>query len=237
MNETKKISLSIIIPILNEENTLIKILNKIQYLNDYCNLEIILVNDGSTDKSKKIINDNKDLYSKSLHLEKNFGKGKAVIEGLKISTGDYLLIQDADLEYDPKDIVRFIEKIKNYSADLILGSRFIGSERSVLHFWHMVGNKFITLLFNFLNNATFSDIYCCYCLFKKDNLKISNLKSFGWGQQAEILTYVYKKSNKVFEIGVKYNARTYLEGKKIKYKHVFEVIYWIVLIRIKNLIN
>jgi len=237
MNKNAKISLSIIVPIFNEENTLIKILNKIQYLNDYCNLEVVLVNDGSTDKTKKIINDNKNLYSKFVNLEKNCGKGKAVIEGLKISTGDYLIIQDADLEYDPRDIVRFIEKIKNHSAELVLGSRFIGNERSILHFWHMVGNKFITLIFNFLNNATFSDIYCCYCLFKRENLKINNLKSFGWGQHAEILSYVYKKSNKVFEIGVNYNARNYSEGKKIKYKHVFEVIYWIFLVRIKNIIN
>ena len=233
MDISSKLNFSIIIPVFNEEKTLFEILNQLQFLKNYCDLEIILVNDGSTDKTKEIINQNRNLYSKSINLEINRGKGKAVIEGLKNCSGEYVLIQDADLEYEPKDIKKFLDKINNYSADLILGSRFIGTERSVLHFWHMIGNKLITILFNLLNNTTYSDIYCCYCLFKKKNVDINKLKSYGWGQHAEILTHAVKNSSKIYEIAVNYNARTYFEGKKIKYYNIFEVIFWIIYTRFK----
>ena len=228
-------SLSIVIPVYNEEKTLLNLLNKVKKLDTICKLEVIIVNDGSTDKSQEIIDNNKSLFNKAIHLKKNSGKGKAVIEGIKNCNLDYILIQDADLEYDPNDIVIFLEENKKFNYDLIMGSRFIGSRRSVLHFWHMLGNKFITFLFNFLNNTTFTDIYCCYCMFKKDLINVNNLKCNNWGQQAEILTYVVSKSSKIFEIGVNYNGRTYKEGKKIRYYDVFSVIYWMFLAKIKNL--
>ena len=231
----KNINLSVIVPVFNEEKTLIQILNQIKYLEKFCNLEILLVNDGSTDKSKEIILSNQHLFTKAIHLEKNFGKGKAVIEGLKNCIGDYVLIQDADLEYEPKNIEKFLYKIQEYEADLIMGSRFTGNDRSILNFWHMVGNRFITILFNILNDTTFTDIYCCYCLFKKNYIKPEKLKSIGWGQQAEILTYLVRESSKIYEIAVNYNGRTYKDGKKIKYYNVFEVIFWIVYTKIKTL--
>ena len=118
------------------------------------------------------------------------------------------------MEYDPNDLVLFIDKIKNFNADLILGSRFIGNERSVLHFWHMVGNKLITFIFNIINNTAFTDIYCCYCLFKRELINPNNLRSNGWGQQAEILTYVVKNSKKINEIAVNYNAGRMMKEKK-----------------------
>ena len=228
-------NISIIVPVYNEEKTILEILNRIQILNKFCKTEIIVVNDGSTDKSKEIIDKNKSLYSKIISFKKNLGKGKAVIEGLKNCNSDYVLVQDSDLEYHPRDILRFIDKIKNENADLLVGSRFIGPERSVLHFWHMIGNKFITFLFNLLNNTTFSDIYCCYCMFKKNLIDASKLKCNGWGQQAEILTHVINKKTKLFEIGINYHGRTYDEGKKIRYSDVFKVIYWIVATRIKKI--
>ena len=228
------INLSIIIPIYNEEKTLLEVLNRINLLKEFCNLEIIVVNDGSTDNSNDIIKKNNKLYNKLIDLKKNCGKGKAVIEGIKNCSQEYILIQDADLEYDPKDILEFLEETKKNNYDLIMGSRFIGNKRTVLHFWHMVGNKFITFLFNFLNNTTFSDIYCCYCMFKKNLINIDNLKCKGWGQQAEILTYVVNKNSKIFEIGINYHGRTYTEGKKIRYYDVFSVIYWIVSTKIKK---
>ena len=169
-------SLSIIIPVYNEEKTLLNLLNKVKKLDTVCELEVIIVNDGSSDKSKEIIDNNENLFSKAIHLKKNSGKGKAVIEGIKNCNLDYILIQDADLEYDPNDIKVFLEENKRFNYDLIMGSRFIGSRRSVLHFWHMLGNKFITFLFNFLNNTTFTDIYCCYCMFKRDLIDVKNLK-------------------------------------------------------------
>tara|TARA_B100000029_G_C17419481_1_gene903753 strand:+ start:28 stop:729 length:702 start_codon:yes stop_codon:yes gene_type:complete len=225
------ISVTVIIPVFNEKNTILTILKKIEKVKktiESINLEIILINDGSTDGTKKIIEDNSDYLDKIIHLDKNFGKGKAVIEGLKNSNNDYVFFQDADLEYDPEDLEKFVKIVQTKQADIVMGSRFIGNSRSVLHFWHMLGNKFITHLFNLLNNTTFSDIYCCYCLFKKDNLSINNLKSYGWGQQAEILTNLCRNSKKIHEISVNYDARKYSEGKKIKYFHVFEIVYWIV---------
>ena len=227
-------SLSVVIPVYNEEKTLLDVLNKIKTLENTCKLEVIIVNDGSSDKSKEIIDSNKDLYSKAIHLDKNSGKGKAVIEGIKNCNLEYILIQDADLEYDPSDILIFLEENKKFNYDLIMGSRFIGTRRSVLHFWHMIGNKFITFLFNFLNNTTFTDIYCCYCMFKKNLINVKNLKCNNWGQQAEILTYIVNKNSKIFEIGVNYHGRNYNEGKKIRYYDVFSVIYWIISTKIKK---
>ena len=228
------LSLSIIVPIFNEQDTILKILKKLNVIKDKYEIEIILVNDGSIDNSRKIINENKALYSQCIHFEKNRGKGKAVIEGLKLCNMPYVIIQDADLEYDPNDILIFLDELKKFNFDLIMGSRFIGTKRSVLHFWHMLGNKFITFLFNFLNNTTFTDIYCCYCLFKKDLINIEELKCLGWGQQAEILTFAINSKLKLYEIAVNYNGRNYNEGKKIRYHHVFEVIFWMFLTRLKK---
>ena len=228
------INLSIIIPVYNEENTLLDVLKNIKKLKNFCNLEIIVVNDGSTDKTSKVIEDNKELFTKSINLNKNLGKGKAVIEGLKNCNLDYVLVQDADLEYDPLDIKEFIFQIEKFKFDIILGSRFISNNRTVLNFWHMAGNKFISLLFNIINNTTFSDIYCCYFMFKRKDIEVNNLKSFGWGQQAEILTFVTNKNSKIFEIGVRYHGRSYAEGKKIKYYDVFSVIYWILITKIRK---
>ncbi len=230
---SEKITLSIIMPVYNEENTILESLKKIKILEPNADLEIIVINDGSTDKTKTILEKNSNLYNTLINLKNNYGKGKAVIEGLKKSKSKYIVFQDADLEYDPKDLKKFIIKVENLNADLVMGSRFIGDERSVLHFWHMLGNRIITLIFNFLNNTTFSDIYCCYMLFKKSSLNVDKLKSFKWGQQAEILTYVVNKSKKIYEIGVSYNARNYKDGKKIRYYDVFNVIFQILLTRIK----
>ena len=232
--KNNKLSLSIIVPVYNEEKTILKILERLNKLNNLCKIEVIVVNDGSKDQSRTIIENNSNLYDKSIHLSKNKGKGKAVIEGLKQSECEYVLVQDADLEYNPNDIIQFIDQLDKNNFDVIMGSRFISTQRTVLNFWHMVGNKFITLLFNILNNTTFSDIYCCYCLFKRKNVNVNQLKCTGWGQQAEILTFALNKRSKIFEIGISYHGRTYEEGKKIKYYDVFSVIFWIITSKFKK---
>ena len=219
--------ISIIIPCYNEEKTIEKIIDKVRdsMSSPY---EIIVIDDGSTDKTGLILENNlKNKINKILINEKNYGKGYSVKKGIEVTNGDIIIIQDADLEYDPKDIEKFLAKINKNQADCIMGSRFTGNERSVLNFWHMIGNKFITLLFNFMNNTAFTDIYCCYCLFHRTLVKPEQLKSKGWGQQAEILTYVVKNSKKIYEIAVNYNGRTYDDGKKITWRDGFAAIYHI----------
>ena len=227
------ISVSIIIPVYNEEKTIQKILSKLNLIKNIADFEIIVINDGSTDNTRKIIDNNSNLYDEVKHLPKNQGKGKAIIEGLKISTKEYIFFQDADLEYDPMDLQEFIKMVKKYQVDLIMGTRFPLRSGSVLPFWPILGNKLVTFIFNIINNTTFSDICCCYCLFKRKILPIKNIKSNGWGQHMEILTYLSKKSTKIVELSVRYNNRSYSEGKKIHYYHILEVIYWIVITRIK----
>ena len=172
------------------------------------------------------------MYSKLLDLTMNQGKGKAVIEGLKHCSSNLVFIQDSDLEYDPSDIINFIQKMEETDADLIMGSRFISEERSVLNFWHMIGNKAISFIFNLLNNTTFTDIYCCYLCFKKELLLTQKLRTYGFEQHAEILCKVIKKGKKFFEVPTNYNGRTREEGKKIKFYHIFPVLFRIVIERI-----
>jgi len=226
------ISISVIIPVFNEEETLWELLNKFTLLKNSADFELIIINDGSNDGTKTIIENNPKLYDKVIHFNNNKGKGKAVLEGLKISTKNYVFFQDADLEYDPKDLNNFIKIVINNKADLIMGTRFPGS---VLPLWPILGNKLVTFLFNIINNTTFADICCCYCLFEKKNLPILSLKSNSWGQHMEILTYLSKNSKKIMETPVKYNGRSFSEGKKIRYHHVFEVIYWIIFTKIRIL--
>ena len=161
---------SILIPVYNEENTVLNTLKKVVSLRNKLSVEIIIVNDGSTDQTLKILESNKNLYDQLINFEKNQGKGKSIIEGLKNANKDYIFFQDADLEYDPKELIKFVRFVSKYNADLIMGSRFTASDRSVLFFWHMLGNKFITFFFNLINNTTFTDIYCCHCLFKRENI-------------------------------------------------------------------
>ncbi len=187
---------SVIIPVYNEENTVQEILDKVNHIRKNINLEIIVVNDGSTDRTPEILNSNKHLIDNLINNEQNSGKGYAIKKGLVCAKGEYIFFQDADNEYEPSNLIKFIEIMEKYNCDFLMGSRFISENRSVIHFWHMLGNKFITFVFNLLNDTTFTDIYCCHCLFKRDLLNAQKLKSKGWGQQAEILSHIVKKSKK-----------------------------------------
>ena len=221
--------LSILIPIFNEENTILSILEEIKKQNftkfDY---EIIVINDGSTDNTQEILEKNPSMYDSLYKLEVNSGKGAAIIKGLQNSTGDYIIFQDADLEYSPKDYKKIISVIDKFNAEVVIGSRFLSPEYTRVHnFSHKLGNKFITLLFNILNNTTFTDIYSCYLCFEKSLLDIDKLKSKGWEQHAEILCNVVQKSKIHYEVPVSYSGRSYEEGKKIRGRHSFKVILMI----------
>ena len=229
---SKKIS--IIIALYNEEKTIIEILNRINKTkkNNY-EYEIIVINDGSTDKSLKLLQENSNLYNKLLDFKTNKGKGFAVKEGIMIATGDYIIFQDADLEYDPNDINYFCETYDKVDADLIIGSRMRYREYNRSHkFMNLIGNKIITLIFNIIHNCTFTDIYTCYVSFKRDLLDPLKLKTNGFEQQAEILGLLLKKAKKSYEIPINYSGRDISEGKKIRFYHIFPVIYQIIKSRV-----
>ena len=220
---------TILIPVFNEENTIIEILNRVNSeKKDETEIEIIVVDDCSTDNSKNLLKENTELFDKLVELEKNLGKGGAVREGLKHSTGDYVLFQDADLEYSPKDYGKIFRILHEFNADVVIGSRFLSPEYTRVHyFFHKVGNRSITLLFNLLYNTTFTDIYSCYLCFNRELIDPNKLKSNGWAQQAEILASAVKSSKVHYEVPISYAGRTFAEGKKIKARHTIGVILMI----------
>ena len=221
---------TILIPVFNEENTIIEILNRVNSeKKDEKEKEIIVVDDCSTDNSKNLLKENTELFDKLVELEKNLGKGGAVREGLKHSTGDYVLFQDADLEYSPKDYGKIFRILHEFNADVVIGSRFLSPEFTRVHyFFHKVGNRSITLLFNLLYNTTFTDIYSCYLCFKRELIDPNKLKSNGWAQQAEILASAVKSSKVHYEVPISYAGRTFAEGKKIKARHTIGVVLMII---------
>ena len=227
--------LKIVIPVYNEENTIIKILEKIsmscEQIKDY---EVIVIDDGSTDKTNSLLLSHSNLYSSLLTLPQNRGKGYAIIKGLENVKQGFVLIQDADLEYDPSEIPNLWNEIKKNSAEVLLTSRLSGSKTTRVHyFWHKVGNRIITLFFNICNNTTFTDIYSGYLIFNISKIDLSKLRFFGWGQQAEILTYLVKNSSKIYETPISYYGRTYEEGKKIRFTSVFKVFMAIIITRFR----
>ena len=221
--------LSIIIPCYNEQSTIKEIINKINSQPDI-DKEIIVVDDCSVDKTKEILeNEIKESVHKIIFNNQNYGKGYSIRKGIENSSGDYILIQDADLEYDPSDYKKLLNPIIDGVADVVYGSRFLGSsERRVLYFWHTVGNKFLTLFSNMLSNLNLTDMEVGYKVFKSSLLKEINLKEDRFGFEPEITAKIAKKNIKIYEVGVKYFGRKYSEGKKITWKDGFSAIRCIV---------
>jgi glycosyltransferase involved in cell wall biosynthesis len=222
--------LSIIIPAFNEAATIEAVLRRIAaHPVAGWKFEIIVVDDASTDGTVEILRRNPDLHDIFVERERNGGKGAAVRDGLHKATGDYVLFQDADLEYDPAQYSALLTPVDGQKADVVIGSRFLAPAYVRVHyFWHSVGNKFLTLIFNMLYNLTFTDIYSCYLLYRRNLINPQNLHSNGWEQHAEILCKAARGGDRLYEVPISYAGRTYDEGKKIRFWHALPVLWMIV---------
>jgi glycosyltransferase involved in cell wall biosynthesis len=226
------IKISIIIPAYNEQATIIELLEKVVEQNiESVELQVIVIDDGSKDKTVSLLESRPELYSKLVKQAKNGGKGAAVKAGLAQADGDYILFQDADLEYDPADYTKLLEPVLRFDADVVMGSRVVAPPITrVSYFWHKVGNWLISFTFNVLNNTTFSDVYSCYLLYRRSLIDSDKLTTQGWDQHAEILTKSVAAGTRFFEVPISYYGRTYDEGKKIRAHHVVSV-FWTMFIK------
>ena len=224
------IAISVIIPVYNEQTTIIEILREVRAQSvEGATFEIIVIDDGSRDKTAALLEESSELYDKLIRQPRNGGKGSAVLAGLREASGDFILFQDADLEYSPSHYAALLYPVQNFGADLVMGSRFVSTQYTrVQFFWHKVGNTVITLLFNVLFNTTFTDIYTCYLLYRRNLLDPGELATTGWEQHAEILCRTVPRAKIIYEVPVNYHGRSYAEGKKIMARHAIPVILTIV---------
>ncbi len=220
--------LSVIIPCYNENKTILAIVDKVKNALTG-DIEIIIVDDSSTDGTKEILKSEiEPLVDKVIYHEKNTGKGAAVRTGFKEATGDLVVVQDADLEYDPKELPLLMDPIITDKADVVYGSRFMGSgPHRVVYFWHMVGNRFLTLLSNIFTNINLSDMETCYKMFRREVIKSIEIEEDRFGFEPEITAKVARQKVRIYEVGISYYGRTYEEGKKIGWKDGLRAVYTI----------
>ncbi len=211
--------LSVVIPCFNEAQTIEKIVNSVLH-SPFKDKEIIIVDDGSTDGTKEILKSKiSSKVARVIYHETNQGKGAALRSGFASATGDIVLIQDADLEYDPEEYERIVKPILDGKADVVFGSRFIGGEsHRVAFFWHYLGNKFLTFLSNMLTNLNLTDMEACYKVFRREIIQKISIEENEFGFEPEITAKVARMKCRIFEVGVSYSGRTYKEGKKINWK-------------------
>lgn len=220
--------LSVIIPCYNEKDTIEALLSSVKNT-PYPNKEIIVVDDCSTDGTQELLKKFVDLADKILFHDYNQGKGAALRTGFKAATGDIVIIQDADLEYDPREYPKLLEPILAGKADVVYGSRFLGSgPHRVLYFWHRVGNDFLTLLSNMFTNLNLTDIETCYKVFRREVIASIEIEEDRFGFEPEITAKVAKTGCRLYEVGISYSGRTYKEGKKINWKDGIRAIYCII---------
>jgi len=242
--------LSVIIPVYNEEGTIREIINQVRAVDlGDIEKEIIVVDDGSTDRTREILAEEVAKYEgkheghegehegregererhegefRVFYHEHNQGKGGAVQTGLAHATGDIILIQDADLEYDPREYPQLLRPILEGRSQVVYGSRFLGGPRKAMFFWHMVGNKFLTLVTNILYDTILSDMETCYKVFTAEVARQLNLKSKGWGFDPEITAKILKRGYRIYEVPISYTGREYHEGKKISWRDAFTVLW------------
>ncbi|MBN1345544.1 MAG: glycosyltransferase family 2 protein [Phycisphaerae bacterium] len=224
--------LSIVVPVYDERSTLEEIIQRVAAVDVGMDKEIIMVDDGSTDGTRDLYPTIQSSYPEGvvkvfLH-EKNQGKGAALRTGFQQTTGDIVLVQDADLEYDPHDYHRLLKPILDGRADVVYGSRFVGSEEHrVLFFWHMIGNRMLTLMSNMLTNLNLTDMETCYKVFRAEVLKKITIKSNRFDFEPEITAKVAKAKCRIYEVGISYSGRDYAEGKKIGFKDAVQAVWTI----------
>ena len=224
--------LSIIIPVFNEEQFVSKIIKQVKSVSlPKTTKQIIVINDGSTDQTKSKLAKIKGIQL--INLPQNQGKGAAIKAGLKKVTGDYILIQDADLEYDPQDIPVLLKPILDKKAQVVYGSRFLGPHKNML-FWHLMGNKFLSLMTNLLFNTTLSDMEVCYKLIPTKLIKSFNLKQNRFGFEPEVTAKILKTNTRIYEVPISYAGREFHEGKKITWKDGVIAFFLIIKYRILN---
>ncbi len=219
--------LSVVIPCFNELGTIVTVVAAVK-ASPVQDLEIIIVDDYSTDGTREILTHIESLVDRVIYHDRNRGKGAALRTGIAAATGDIVIVQDADLEYDPQEYPVMIKPILDNKADVVFGSRFAGGQaHRVVYYWHMVGNQFLTMLSNIFTNINLTDMEVCYKAFRREIIQSIKLEENRFGFEPEVTAKVAKKGCRIYEVGISYYGRTYKEGKKIGWKDGVQAIYCI----------